>query len=121
MIGDPALAEYADRLEAAGFTIYEPASARGTTRFFRYSRLVNGQECFGYVQRDWTGSGYSHSMPIRPSVQHGSSMFVHKVKGELTVEAARLVARPSNWNDLVGTHANYNDPRWSDMYVKRGA
>lgn len=119
MIADPGLNAYADLLERNGFTIYEPASGRGN--YFRYSRLVNGVECFGYVQRDYVGSGYSHSMPIRPSIQHGSSMFVEHVRGELTVEAARMVARPSNWNSVVGKHLNYDDPRWASMYVKRGA
>src|SRR4051812_5548804 len=81
MITDDALREYADRLEANGFTVYEP---KGSKRYFLYSRMVDGQECFGYVQSDWYvgpggPSGYSHSMPIKPSIENGSSMFVEVV------------------------------------------
>lgn len=117
MITDDALEAYAQQLERAGFTIYEPRRVRGG--YFRYSRRVNGVECFGYVQHDYFG-GYSHSMPIKPSAEHGSSMWVEGVPGELSVVAAIKVARPANYNPIVGRHANYADPRWADMYVKRG-
>lgn len=120
MIKDDALREYADRLERNGFTIYEP---KGTlARYFLYSRFVGGQECFGYAESNWYGgptppSGYSHSMPIKPSVEHGSSMFVEGVPNELTVEAAQAVARPTNRNNLVGNQKNYRDNL--DHYTKR--
>lgn len=118
MIQDSALREYAERLEKAGFTVYVPHNP--TARYFRYSRLVNGKECFGYVQRDWDRStGYSHTMPIKPSIENGSSMWVDGVPDELSVEAARKVARPSNRNPLVGTQANYDDPRWAHLYARR--
>ena len=92
MISDPTLREYADRLEDAGFTVYEP---KGPGNYFRYSRTINGQECFGYVQRGWgsTGRTYEHLMPIRPSIEHGSNMTVPDTYG-LTIEAAQRVARP---------------------------
>ena len=119
MITDGGLLDYAQRLEQAGFTIYEPL--RSPARYFRYSRMVNGVECFGYVQKAWTGSGYEHSMPIRPSVQHGSSMWVEGVPNDLSIETAMLVARRSNRNPLVGKQDNYADPDWMSLYGKRGA
>ena len=114
MIVDEVLEEYAKLLESHGFTVYEPR------RYFRYSRIVNGLECFGYVQRRWTGSDYEHTMPIRPTIQNGSSMWVDLVPDTLTVETALAVARPSNQNPIVGRQVNYDDPRWADLYVKRG-
>lgn len=109
-----ALREYATLLQANGFTIYEPKGTIGV-RYFTYSRLVDGVECFGTVQQADFG-GYSHTMPIKPSHEHGSSMFVANVPDELTVQAARKVAQPTNWNDLVGTQQNYRDDRWLDRH-----
>lgn len=114
-INDPALAEYADRLQAAGFTIYEPLTPQS---YFDYSRVVDGKECFGYVQR---GVGrYSHSMPIPPSREAGSNMWVAKVPDELSVEAARMVARPFNSNPLVGRRPNYRNERGLAQFRRRG-
>lgn len=117
MIIDPTLNEYASRLEDAGFTIYEP---KGNGNYFRYSQVVDGQECFGYVQRAWTGTGrtYTHLMPIRPTIEHGANMTVPLATG-LTVEAAKLVAKPVNRNDVVGTHSNWGDPAWDQLYTQR--
>ena len=124
MIIDDGLRVYADLLERNGFSIYEPVSGKVSPgSYFMYSRDVNGQECFGYVQKDYaTGKTYSHTMPIRPSIQHGSSMYVDGTDDQLTVEAARKVASPFNTNNVVGRHANYEDRKWIDrLYVKRGA
>lgn len=120
MIIDPALYEYANRLEDAGFTIYEPI---GSGNFFRYSRVVHGQECFGYVQRTWgsTGYAYQHLMPIKPSIENGSSMTVAGVPNALTIESAVRVARPVNRNDVVGPQGNWADPAWDRLYAKRNA
>jgi hypothetical protein len=124
MIRDPELVAYADTLSAAGFTIYEPT--RSPADWFTYSRLVDGQECFGSVQREgriWPN--YSHSMPLKPSAEHGSSMWVAGVDDgpahlALTVEAAQCVARPFNTNKLVGRQANYRDDYWnSRLYTRR--
>lgn len=118
MIKDTALSEYADLLAANGFAIYEPRSSHGD--YFKYSRVVDGgRECFGYVQHEYFG-GYSHSMPIRPSRENGSSMYIDGVAGELTLEAARKVARPFNRNELVGRQENYRDElRLDRLYIKR--
>lgn len=86
-----------------------------------YSRIVNGQECFGYVQKNHArDSTYSHAMPIKPSIKHGSSMYVDGTDDQLTVEAARKVASPLNVNKDVGQQANYEDRTWIErLYVKR--
>lgn len=122
MIANAVLSEYANRLEAAGFAIYESVSGPGT--YFRYSRMVDGKECFGYIQLDYARSGHTHLMPIKPSIEHGSSMWVPDARGKalsaLDVETAKLVARPKNTNPAVGTHANYADPRFEYMYRRRG-
>lgn len=124
MIKDDGLRAYADLLERNGFTIYE--SKNSTFDYFVYSRVVDGRECFGSVQSDrYNGGGrpfggYSHTMPIKPSVKNGSSMWVEGVPDELTVEAAMAVARPTNHNHLVGTQENYEDAYWSErLYNKR--
>lgn len=135
MIRDQALREYADLLLANGFTIYEPKNPYAG--YFMYSRMVDGQECFGTVEkRDRPlDHGYEHHMPIKPSQEFGSSMFVeirtesaNQGRGrqvtieqldELTVEHAMLTARPENWNSVVGTQKNYSDTRFAHMYIKR--
>ena len=120
MIKDDGLRAYADLLEANGFAIYEPKSSTGS--WFTYSRMVDGVECFGTVEKDQAplARGYKHTMPIRPSVEHGSSMFVAGVPEELTVEAAEAVASPSNYNHLVGIQKNYREEQWLDrLYTKR--
>jgi hypothetical protein len=119
-ITDPELIEYADLLAENGFTIYVP---KGTSfDYFTYSQVVDGKECFGNVQHETLRAfgGYSHSMPIRPSREHGSSMFVAGVEDALTLEAAQKVAQPSNYNDLVGTQSNFRDEYWLNrMYTKQ--
>lgn len=129
-IKDDGLKAYAHLLESNGFAIYEPTPSgytRGT--YFTYSRVVDGQECFGTVQSEDFG-GYTHTMPIKPSREHGSSMWVAGLPGQddnsndgsyevLTVEAAQMVARPFNTNPLVGKQANYKDAaRLARGYVK---
>jgi len=120
MIKDEGLKAYAHTLAAAGFAIYEPTGSMGS--YFTYSRMVDGQECFGTVQAEYFG-GYSHHMPIKPSRENGSSMWVAGLPGQkdssndgsyevLTVEAARMIARPSNRNPLVGVQRNHYDAAW---------
>lgn len=118
-ISDPALLEYAERLHANGFNIYEPSRPG---KFFIYSRVVDGVECFGDVQRDDVGFGYSHHMHIKPSVENGSSMFIDYPDGkpvdDLSIEAAKQVAKPSNWNRIVGLQKNHADSSRYDHYIK---
>lgn len=113
-IKDPKLVAYADLLEQNGFTVYDESNY--TDDWFTYSQMVDGRECFGTVQTNGYRSEafreYEHHMPIKPSIEHGSSMWVEGVPNELTIEAARAVAQPSNYNPIVGRHDNYNDPRF---------
>lgn len=124
MIRDPGLKNYADVLERDGFTIYEPKS---NGDYFTYSRVVDDRECFGTVSLERFG-GYSHTMPIKPSVAFGSNMVVDGVpnpkdsigRAELTVYEARKVARPSNTGPYIsGWHQNYRDPYWLEMGFTR--
>lgn len=126
MIRDPELKNYADVLEHAGFTIYEP---KRNGDYFTYSRVVDGQECFGTVSLENFG-GYSHTMPIKPSVAFGSTMLVDGVpnpvngigRAELTAYEARKVARPSNTGPYIsGWHRNFKDPRWLEVGFTRRA
>lgn len=108
----PELKEYAERLLAEGFRVYVPKNWRGGTFFF-YSREVDGKTCYGNVQKNHF-SGYSHYMPIKPSKESGSSMFVGHDDDPvftLTIEDAKRTARPSNNNPVVGTHVNWYDAR----------
>lgn len=127
MMTDPKLNEYADLLADNGFTIYLPTSP-GRHDWFIYSQVRDDRECFGTVQAEYFG-GYSHTMPIRPSVAFGSNMVVDGVpnpkdsigRAELTVAEARRVARPSNTGPYIsGWHRNYKDPaRLAVGFVKR--
>jgi hypothetical protein len=118
VIKDEGLKAYADLLESHGFAIYEPIGSMGT--YFLYSREVDAQECFGYVQVEYFG-GYSQRMPIKPSKENGSAITVSGVRDELTVEAARAIAKPTNRGAYVnGAQQNYEDPSWlARSYVKR--
>lgn len=102
------LIEYADLLHANGFTIYEPDT---TSEYFVYSRQVDGVERFGTVQECTIRlQGYAHSMPIKPSREFGSGMFLDDVEDgydNLTVEAATKVASARNSNSVVGGHDNF--------------
>ena len=120
VISDPELAAYADVLEAAGFAIYESASGRPSA-YFRYSRVVGDKECFGYVQRNWVGATkFSHLMPILPSIEHGSSMWVKGVPNTLSVKSAAAICQPVNSNPIVGQRRNFADPRFESLYKRRG-
>lgn len=124
-ITNDTLKSYADLLHANGFDIYAPKSS--PAEFFAYSQTVDGVECFGYVQAEYFG-GFSHLMPITPSRVHGSNMEVEGVaetKNDigsvdcLTVEVARLIARPTNKGRWVGVQRNHKDAAMLErMYDK---
>jgi len=119
----PFLARYAQELMAHGFTVYlfrydvERVANGGKEQVataFRYSRVVNGQTCYGNVQEDYFET-VEHHMPIKPSREHGSSMLID---GNADLASAERCASPTNWNKLVGTHKNYSDPMSNQLYVK---
>jgi hypothetical protein len=111
-IGGPTLRAYAAHLFDNGFTIYEPISEYRYMEYFLYSRKVDGHEYFGQVERAPidvdTFSGYTHSMPIRPTRKYGSYLYMpFNGEDELTVEAAQKVASPMNSNRFIGAHHNH--------------
>lgn len=129
----PFLATFAKELLADGFKVYLPDSdvtrvAKGgkpaVGKWFTFSRTVDGQECYAHVSEDFFET-VKFSMPIKPSREHGSSMWVggsverHGTTSEIAcIENARLYTRPFNSNPLVGTHANYWNPLFPDSYVE---
>lgn len=113
-IADPQLREFAQTLLANGFTVW---LSKGSLRssYITYSQMVDDKECFGTVSAQRIalgGSRYTHLMPIRPSREYGSSMWVEGVPNELSLEAAQKVAQPTNRNHVVGQHENWPDPRF---------
>lgn len=113
------LVGYAERLRKHGFTVYvHPVETRregeyGKQTFFGYSQVVGDRPCFGNVQRAsfWRlGQPGEHHMPIKPSRENGSSMFVPAADKFAwdDVQAARMVARPENSNPLVGLQRNHD-------------
>lgn len=121
----PFLARYAQELLANGFKVYVFQSdvtrvanggAEQRRRSFRYSRVVDGQTCYGNVQEEFFGT-VKHHMPIKPSKEHGSAMFVGD-DDRADLASAERTASPSNWNKLVGTQQNYHDPMSDRMYVE---
>lgn len=68
----------------------------------------------GYVEERYFG-GYSVDMPIKPSKEFGSQMWVGKQKDrfigmtyEEMSEALGLLKNEYNTNNVVGRHKNYN-------------
>lgn len=119
----PFLAHYAQELMAHGFTVYlfrydVERVARGgleqVARAFRYSRVVDGQTCYGNVQEEYFGT-VEHHMPIKPSRENGSAMLID---GNTDLASAEQCASPSNRNQFVGDQKNYNDPMADRLYVK---
>lgn len=132
----PKLAAFAQELLAAGFKVYLPASDIKRVQngglpqvgtWFQFSREVEGLTCWASVELGYFESA-SFSMPIRPSVKNGSSMWVaHRgaqqiSRGDyseaLTVDNAKLYAKPNNYNPLVGIQANYHDERFAHLYTE---
>ncbi|AOE44701.1 hypothetical protein SEA_STROSAHL_98 [Gordonia phage Strosahl] len=118
-IKDEKLREYAQLLHDNGFTVHVP---RSIAHYFKYSRVVDGNEYYGTVQRCTLRlEGYSHAMPIKPSRDFGSSMYVPDVEDgwdNLTVEAAEKVAQKFNHNKDVGNQQNNAHVRFMDMYYR---
>lgn len=109
-IRNDALREYAAQLCTAGFTVYVPKSPGW--HYIGYSRVIDGQECLGFVQRgEFASDGWKHYMPIKPSLENGSSMWIDGVPDSqtLTVDDACRVASPVNRNPLVGVQRNHID------------
>lgn len=123
------LSDFGKELLAAGFKVYVFRSdaervAKGgkesSATHIGFSRVVNERECWGSV--DYSLAGYQFHMPIKPSRENGSSMFIARTDQapefeELTLANAELYASPIGWNPLVRRQENY--PGWyRDLYVE---
>lgn len=95
------LLTYGRELVAAGFRVWHSPSGGRGAGYLTYAR--NG--LYGHLQRS-DFEGWSHDMPIRPSREHGSSMFIQNPLPVWTVAAAEQAASPTNRNKVVGPHAN---------------
>lgn len=137
----PKLAEFAKELAANGYKVYLFKSdikrvANGgmpqVATSLGFSRFVDGRECFASVSLGHF-DGANFSFPIKPSRQHGSSMWIggnprlrsHEVyKGEMTEELclvnAEVYTLPMASNPLVGTHENFPGTYWGEngIYVE---
>ena len=125
------LSAFADELRADGFRVYVFQSdvervAKGgrenCATWFGFSRMVGERECYASVSDSGMFGGYQFSMPIKPSREHGSAMYIGGRDtpefDELTLENARLYASPTGRNALVGTRENYGPPSYERISVE---
>lgn len=119
-ITDDDLRAYARLLINSGFTVYVSKRV-GFGTYFLYSRIVDGRTLWGSVELS-RFEGYRHYMPIKPSREHGSSMFVPDADkmDPLSLEAALLITRPTNYNSIVGTHDNMRTAHDRETFISRG-
>lgn len=96
--------EYGAELVAAGFQVWF-VPMYPEHGFLEY-RSPEGW--WGLLQEDYWGT-VEHSMPIVPSRENGSSMFIEEPLDVWTVEAARQCARPMQRNSVVGLQKNAGD------------
>lgn len=124
----PELAEFGRTLLDNGFKVFVFKSdvarvanggreACATTLGF--TRIVDGQECAASVSITNIFVGPTFSMPIRPTRENGSSMWIgHQPTmnefDDLTVENAELYASPTGFNPLVRTQDNF--PHYADLF-----
>ncbi len=124
----PELAEFARTLNERGFKTFvfrseiarvENGGREGVHTHLGFSREVDGQECFGSVS--YSLNGYTFHMPIKPSREHGSGMFIGGDNvtefDVLSITNAEKYASPFGTNHLVGTHANDNT-HFAGLYVE---
>lgn len=130
----PALAEFAKELLANGYKVYVFKSdikrvANGglesVATSMGFSREVDGETRYASVSIGHFEAA-NFSFPIRPSRQHGSSMWIGGAKElrdqdtygsmseALILENAALYTSPTASNPLVGTHQNYGGTYWRE-------
>lgn len=101
------LASYGNDLAAAGFEVWLTPTTFGA--YLQYRDPATGA-CGTFAHSDHEGWG--HSMPIVPSREFGSSMFIDTAADVWTVDAARETAQLTNRNPVVGTQRNAADRTW---------
>jgi hypothetical protein len=100
------LEEYGARLKAAGFRVWVTPTPRGG--YLTYER----DGYYGHLQAS-DFEGWRHDMPLVPSREYGSSMFIGEpVEDVWSVAAAEQAARATNHNDVVGTRPNAGSRTW---------
>jgi hypothetical protein len=100
------LTAYGNLLKAAGFTVWLTTS--GTRGFLTYER--DGH--YGHLQYS-DFEGWQHDMPLVPSKEYGSSMFIGEPVADVwSVAAAEQAARATNHNPIVGTRPNAGARTW---------
>lgn len=102
------LTEYGQRLVTAGFRVWLTPTGFRDGGFLTYER----DGCYGHLQHSQF-EGWQHDMPLVPSREFGSAMFIGEpVEDVWSVEAAEQVARPSNGNNVVGIQRNAGEKTW---------
>lgn len=109
------LEEYGRTLAAAGFEVWLTALDYRDEGYLTYRDPENG--CWGTLQHSFM-EGWQHLMPIEPSREYGSSMYLDTELDPFTVEAARECARPTNRNGAIGARANARDGWLSPAAVR---
>lgn len=113
------LLAYGADLVAAGFEVWHTASGFRAAGYLQYRDPAT--DCWGSLQYSLSEMHWQHLMPMVPSKEFGSSMFIQvkpargsrpQTLDPWTVEAARLCARETNWNEVVGTQPNAKDKTW---------
>jgi hypothetical protein len=101
------LETYGRELAAAGFRVWLSRSGTRDAGYLTYERGGN----YGHLQRS-DFEGWAHSMPLVPSREYGSGMFIGDPLPVWTVAAAQQTARATNRNDVVGTRRNAGARTW---------
>lgn len=103
------LTSYGNELVAAGFEVWLTKGYFRSGGYLQYRDPATGAQ--GSLQYS-DHEGWQHLMPIVPSRENGSSMFLETQTDPFTVDAARECARPTNRNNVVGTQRNAGDRTW---------
>lgn len=107
------LTNYGKELVAAGFEVW--LTNNTSNPYLQYRDPETG--ACGSLQQSYY-DGWQHLMPIVPSRENGSSMFLEHPADPFTVQAARDCAQPFNYNHLTGRQPNAADKTWrSDSAV----
>lgn len=104
------LLDYGRRLVAAGFEVWHTQSGTRSPGYLQYRDPETG--CWGSLQYSLSSYRWHHLMPLVPSKEYGSSMFIERPAPAFTVEAARQCAREFNRNSVVGTRSNAKGRTW---------
>lgn len=97
------LTEYGKKLVNAGFRVWVTPFSHG---YLTYE--MNG--FYGHLQYS-EFDGWRHDMPLIPSREFGSAMFID-VEDIWSVEAALKVCRELNTNHVVGRQRNAKNKTW---------